>query len=113
MIVSIRHEGEGSPRHRMSPRRIETGGAAVSGTRAREAAFWLRRRRPSRRSITERLMLYWAVVFFIIAIVAGFFGFGGIASAASGIAQVLFFVFVVVFLIALVMGLMRRRDPTV
>jgi uncharacterized membrane protein YtjA (UPF0391 family) len=40
-------------------------------------------------------------------------GFGGVASAASGIAQVLFFVFLVVFLIALVMGLVRRRPPTV
>jgi uncharacterized membrane protein YtjA (UPF0391 family) len=58
-------------------------------------------------------MLYWAVVFFIIAIVAGFLGFGGVASAASGIAQILFFVFLVVFLIALVMGLARRRPPTV
>src|SRR5690349_9391468 len=61
----------------------------------------------------EALMLYWAVVFFIIALVAGFLGFGGVASAASGIAQVLFFVFLVVFLIALVMGLVRRRPPTV
>lgn len=62
---------------------------------------------------TEPPMLYWAVVFFVIAIVAGFFGFGGIASAASGIAQILFFVFLVVFLIALVMGLARRRGPTI
>jgi uncharacterized membrane protein YtjA (UPF0391 family) len=69
--------------------------------------------RHARRSTTERTMLYWAVVFFIIAVVAGFFGFGGIASAASGIAQILFFVFLVVFLIALVMGLARRRGPTI
>src|SRR5207248_1721707 len=48
-------------------------------------------------------MLYWALVFFIIAIIAAFFGFGGIASTAAGIAQVLFFVFLVIFLIALVM----------
>ena len=38
-------------------------------------------------------MLYYAVVFFIIAIIAGLFGFGGIAGAATGIAQILFFVF--------------------
>ena len=36
-------------------------------------------------------MLYWALVFLVIALVAGLLGFGGIASAASGIAQVLFF----------------------
>ena len=40
-------------------------------------------------------MLRWAVIFLIIAIVAGLLGFGGIASAASGIANTLFFVFMV------------------
>jgi len=54
-------------------------------------------------------MLYWAVVFLIIALVAAVFGFGGIASAAVGIAKFLFFIFVVVFIVLLVMGLMRRR----
>jgi uncharacterized membrane protein YtjA (UPF0391 family) len=54
-------------------------------------------------------MLYWAVVFLIIALVAAVFGFGGIASAAVGIAKVLFFIFVVIFIVLLVLGLMRRR----
>jgi uncharacterized membrane protein YtjA (UPF0391 family) len=54
-------------------------------------------------------MLYWAVVFLIIALVAAVFGFGGIASAAVGIAKVLFFIFVVVFIVLLVMGLLGRR----
>jgi uncharacterized membrane protein YtjA (UPF0391 family) len=54
-------------------------------------------------------MLYWAVVFLIIALVAAVFGFGGIASAAVGIAKFLFFLFVVVFIVLLVMGLLRRR----
>jgi uncharacterized membrane protein YtjA (UPF0391 family) len=58
-------------------------------------------------------MLYWALVFFIIAIVAGLLGFGGIASAAGGIAQVLFFVFLVIFLVTLVMGLVGRRPPPI
>jgi uncharacterized membrane protein YtjA (UPF0391 family) len=40
-------------------------------------------------------MLYWALVFFIIAVVAGTFGFGGISAAAAGIAQILFYIFVV------------------
>ncbi len=51
-------------------------------------------------------MLYWAAVFFIIAIIAGFLGFGSVAVAASGIA-------LVIFLIALVMGLSRRRVPPI
>jgi len=53
-------------------------------------------------------MLRWAVIFFLVAIVAGVLGFGGIAAGASEIARVLFYVFVVVFLITLVMGAMRR-----
>jgi len=53
-------------------------------------------------------MLYWALVFFIVAIVAALFGFGGIAASASGIAQILFFVFVVLFLVSLLTGLVRR-----
>jgi uncharacterized membrane protein YtjA (UPF0391 family) len=61
----------------------------------------------------EVLMLYWAAVFFIIAIIAGYLGFGGVAVAASGIAQTLFFVFLVIFLVALVMGLSRRRAPPI
>jgi uncharacterized membrane protein YtjA (UPF0391 family) len=53
-------------------------------------------------------MLYWAVVFFIVAIAAAVFGFGGIASTAAGIAKILFFIFLVLFLVSLVTGLMRR-----
>lgn len=54
-------------------------------------------------------MLFWALVFFIVAIVAAAFGFGGIAEASADIAQILFFIFVVIFLVTLVMGLMSRR----
>lgn len=53
-------------------------------------------------------MLYWALVFFIVAIIAAVFGFGGIAAAASGIAQILFFIFAVLFLVALISGLATR-----
>jgi uncharacterized membrane protein YtjA (UPF0391 family) len=54
-------------------------------------------------------MLYWAVVFFIVAIIAAVFGFGGIAAGATTIAQVLFFVFLVVFVVSLVGGLRGRH----
>lgn len=53
-------------------------------------------------------MLRWALGFFLIAIVAAIFGFGGIAVAAAGIAKILFFLFLVLFLVALVGGLVRR-----
>jgi uncharacterized membrane protein YtjA (UPF0391 family) len=56
----------------------------------------------------EDHMLRWAAAFFIIALVAAFLGFGGVAVAAAGIAKILFMVFLVLFLLALVGGLTRR-----
>ncbi|THF83505.1 DUF1328 domain-containing protein [Cohnella fermenti] len=53
-------------------------------------------------------MLYWAFVFLLIAIVAAVFGFGGIVAAAAGIAKVLFFVFIVLFVIGLIFGRRSR-----
>ncbi|MFT4103393.1 MAG: DUF1328 domain-containing protein [Burkholderiaceae bacterium] len=56
-------------------------------------------------------MLSWAVTFFIIAIIAGIFGFGGIAASAVGIAKVLFFIAVAVFLVTGLMALVNGRKP--
>ena len=56
----------------------------------------------------EENMLRWALGFFVIAIIAAIFGFGGIAVAAAGIAKILFFLFLVLFLLTLVGGLVRR-----
>ncbi len=56
-------------------------------------------------------MLYYALVFFIIALVAALFGFGGIAAGAASIAQVLFFLFLILFLGSLILGLIRRGGP--
>jgi uncharacterized membrane protein YtjA (UPF0391 family) len=60
---------------------------------------------------TRGVMLYWALVFFILALIAAFFGFGGIAAGAATIAKILFFAFMVVFVVSLVMGLLRGRAP--
>lgn len=54
-------------------------------------------------------MLYWALIFFVIAIVAAIFGFGGIAAGASSIAQVLFFLFLIVAVASLIMGTRRSK----
>jgi uncharacterized membrane protein YtjA (UPF0391 family) len=54
-------------------------------------------------------MLYYAALFFVIAVVAAIFGFGGIATGAVEIAKVLFFVFLVLFVGSLVWGLMKRN----
>lgn len=56
-------------------------------------------------------MLYYAVVFFVVAIIAAVFGFGGIAAGATQIAKILFFLFLVLFLVSLIMGVLRGRAP--
>jgi len=53
-------------------------------------------------------MLHYAVIFFVIAIIAAVFGFGGIASASAGIAKILFFIFLVLFIGTLILRAMRR-----
>jgi uncharacterized membrane protein YtjA (UPF0391 family) len=53
-------------------------------------------------------MLYWSGVFLLIALAAAFFGFGGIATTAAGIAKVLFFVFLIFFIVSLFTGVKRR-----
>lgn len=54
-------------------------------------------------------MLRWALFFFIVSIVAAAFGFTGIAAAAGGIARILFFIVVVLFLVFLVLGSWLER----
>lgn len=56
-------------------------------------------------------MLSWALAFFIVAIIAAVFGFGGIAGGAADIARVLFFFFLVVFVVSLIWGLLGGRPP--
>lgn len=55
-------------------------------------------------------MLYWAAIFFLIAIVAGVFGFGFVATSAVGIAKILFFVFLVFAIVSLIGNGMRGRS---
>lgn len=53
-------------------------------------------------------MLRWAAGFFIVAMIAAAFGFLGVATAAVGIARLLFYVFLILFLVSLIGGLVRR-----
>ncbi|MGF6602369.1 uncharacterized membrane protein YtjA (UPF0391 family) [Paraburkholderia sp. GAS448] len=53
-------------------------------------------------------MLQYALIFFIIAIIAAVLGFGGIAVGAAAIAKILFYIFVVIFLVTLLLGVARR-----
>ncbi len=58
---------------------------------------------------SEVVMLYYAAMFFVIAVVAAIFGFGGIAAGAVEIAKILFFIFLILFIGSLIWGLMSRN----
>jgi uncharacterized membrane protein YtjA (UPF0391 family) len=75
--------------------------ASVHGLSAKRAG-------PHNRILGGEIMLYYALVFFVIALIAAALGFGGIAAGAASIAKILFFIFLVIFLVTLVMGLVRR-----
>jgi uncharacterized membrane protein YtjA (UPF0391 family) len=54
-------------------------------------------------------MLVWTLVFLVVALIAGVFGFGGVATASAGIAQILFGIFIALFIGSLVLGALRKR----
>jgi uncharacterized membrane protein YtjA (UPF0391 family) len=56
-------------------------------------------------------MLYYTMLFLLIAVIAGVLGFGVVSFAAAGIAKVLFFIFLVMFIVSLISHL-SRRHPT-
>lgn len=57
-------------------------------------------------------MLRWALLFLLIALVAAAFGFGGLASAAAGVAKVLFFIAIGIFAVTFALGLVATRKIT-
>jgi uncharacterized membrane protein YtjA (UPF0391 family) len=59
----------------------------------------------------EHAMLRWALIFLVVALIAAALGFTGLAGAAAGMAQILFWVFLVVFLVMLLLG--RRAGNVV
>ncbi len=54
-------------------------------------------------------MLHYAVVFFVIALIAALFGFGGIAAGAMSIGKILFVVFAVLAIASFLVGLIKRN----
>ena len=54
-------------------------------------------------------MLYYTLVFLVVALIAGVLGFTGIAAGAVEIARILFFIFILLFSGSLLMGLLRRK----
>ncbi len=57
-------------------------------------------------------MLKWAFIFLVFGLIAGLLGFTGVAGASIGIAKVLFFIFLVIFLAMLVLGLTVFKKAT-
>ena len=58
-------------------------------------------------------MLRWALTFLIVSLIAAILGFGNIAGTASGIAVILFWVFIVMFLCSLIVSLFTGGRPKV
>jgi uncharacterized membrane protein YtjA (UPF0391 family) len=54
----------------------------------------------------EAAMIKWAIIFFVISLIAGFFGFSGVAAGTRTIAKVLFFIALAIFLVVLIFGVM-------
>lgn len=53
-------------------------------------------------------MLHYSIVFFVIALIAAVFGFGGIAAGAVEIGKILFFIFVVLAVVSFITSLVRK-----
>lgn len=56
-------------------------------------------------------MLIWAVLFFLLTLITGGFGFGVVSGAGAGVARVLFFVFLILLLLSAIVYAMRGRPP--
>ncbi|MGL5114856.1 MAG: DUF1328 domain-containing protein [Beijerinckiaceae bacterium] len=53
-------------------------------------------------------LLHWAIIFVVVAIIAAFFGFGGVSGTAMGGAQMLFYAAIALLIVGAVVGLIRR-----
>jgi len=53
-------------------------------------------------------LLYWAIVLLVVALIAAFLGFGGVAGTATESARILFWVAIVLVLLSFVGGMLRR-----
>jgi uncharacterized membrane protein YtjA (UPF0391 family) len=56
-------------------------------------------------------MLGWSLIFLVVAIIAALFGFTDIASASAGIAKIIFFIFLALWIISLIANAIRGRGP--
>jgi uncharacterized membrane protein YtjA (UPF0391 family) len=57
------------------------------------------------------MLLDWALVFFILSLIAGYLGYFGLAAETAGIAKILFFIFLILFVFSFLYRLINRRSP--
>lgn len=96
--------------HRHSFIPFELLGMAFAFSSSRNTFLYFRKRNNPR--MLEFNMLNWALTFLVLALIAALFGFGGIAASATSIAQVLFFLFVVLFVVSLIAKGASGRNVT-
>ncbi len=53
-------------------------------------------------------LLYWAIIFLVVAIVAALLGFGGVAGTAMEGAKIVFWIAIVIAVLSFIFGLARR-----
>lgn len=58
-------------------------------------------------------MINWVIGLFVAALVAAFFGFGGVATAFADVARLLFFILLVLFVVSAVVAMFGARVPAV
>jgi uncharacterized membrane protein YtjA (UPF0391 family) len=70
--------------------------------RYRRAVPWTFSTQPP---MEDSIMIKWAIIFAVISIIAGIFGFTGLAADSAGIAKILFYLALAIFAIFLVLGI--------
>ena len=58
-------------------------------------------------------LLYWAIVFLVVALIAAFLGFGGVAGVATEGARMLFWVAIILVVLSFIGGVLRRGQSTI
>jgi uncharacterized membrane protein YtjA (UPF0391 family) len=84
--------------------REQSGTSSIARSKSSGIARAEHHRRENRRN-GRMTLLKWALIFFLVSIVAGILGFTGISAASADVARFLFYVFVVIFLVLLILGL--------
>jgi uncharacterized membrane protein YtjA (UPF0391 family) len=84
------------------------GGTGASPVRSQGDDQVCRLERPKRGDLSMGNLLHYALVFLVVALIAAAVGFGGVAGFAMDAARLLFWVFIVLFVISLIAGLVRR-----